>query len=607
MSVLLDALKKAAEEKKNAEKQESAAVTSDGLTLNDFDDNRNEEVILEDDNDLVRDVQNELPIFNLKIEPDERETIDPLDVSLSEDKKVNNDVKLEIQEETNALRIDDTPSESTLQQDFDLTSLIDSLDIDENHQPDSNLSLVSIQDLHKTKSDLKLETKLDDNLNANLHDDTETVSEKNVKQPSDNHNSWDIDNLPSYSEYDENAFEKDKKSQQVNPVLLNTGSTAVESQSKYVTSSRIMVSLLVLLLFIGIGFYGMLYYQEQNEYLENSMRKYSLSKMNLSPKEETISPIASKESFEDVSALNVVSEKVIKLGNTIKDSVNSNIIEPLSINQGDIHPGMETLKVTDLNESPKDLDKPKIPVELKTYETAKVSATRIDNSKQTGIDKNNINSSSNNSDRKNELINNKIVLTGSVRSELGKAYTAYEKGEFIKAEVLFKEVLAKDSKNINALLGMGGVSVAKNEYRIATTYYQRVLNIQPNNLYAFESIANLSGQLELNDSWQSELNDMLNKYPESAVLQYAKGNIAAQNNDWLSAQKHYFEAYVLDSSNPDYMMNLAVSFDHLGKYSLAADYYTKALAYASSANVSFDKKQVKSRLISIRQFIEKGQ
>lgn len=616
MSVLLDALKKAAEEKKNAEKQDRVGATSEKLTLNDFDDNRNEQVIEEPDNALVKESQDELPIFNLKIEPNEREAIsqknaNTQNVSLDEDSQ-DTDLKLEIQEEINTIPIDNKSDESTAQQDFDLTSLIDSLDIDENNQPDSNISLVSLQDAYKLKSDFQLETNLANNLSSKLDDETGAGLEKNVKEPSENHHSsWDIDNLPAYSDYEEGAVEKVKKSQQVNPVLLNTGSTAVESQSKYVTSSKIMVSLLVFLLFIGIGFYGMLYYQDQNEFLENSMRKYSLSKMNLEPKQEVKSPTTSEENYEDVTALNVVSEKVIQLGNTIKDSVNSNIIEPLTINKGDNHSDFETIKLNDLNESSIDLDKPKTPIDLKISETVKVTnktvVARYENSKQTRVDRNKINVSSNNSERKNELINNRIVLTGSVKSELGKAYNAYEQGNFVKAEMLFKEILAKDSKNINALLGMGGVSVAKSEYRTATSYYQRVLNIQSNNLYAFEAIANLSSQLEFNKSWETELNEMLIKYPNSAVLQYAKGNIAAKDNDWLLAQKHYFDAYAADTSNPDYMMNLAVSFDHLGKYPLAAEYYTKALAYANSANVSFDKKQVKSRLISIRQFIEKGQ
>ena len=640
MSVLLDALKKAAEEKKNAEKEAEKISFSDNDSISQteiiapiVDDpikiKKDEKSVLSIENESTEykaELENdsELPIFNLKIATDDvshnESILNPSigsNEALNVEKDSNDGLKLSLQ----STMLDDevTPknNENPLDFDakeFDLNSLIDSLDTDISATDNSSVSFVTLKnDSHQSPS-LSIESNSVSKESIHLVN-TEDVNQVYEADPTQDQRdaSWNVDNLPSYTELDDPSEILDKKnSKPVNPVLLNTGNTVVEPKSKYITSSRIMVSLIVVLFFIGIGFYGMLYYQEQNDSLENSMRKYNLSKMKLSSPEELKNTKPTLESFEDPTALNIVSDKVIELGNSIKDSVQTNVIDPLTNNQSSNNLAFENVQLEEKNiEAVSDDSGNETSQSVLKKDSLKSQQTKITKpiyrTSMKTTPKHQTASSGLKDLNRNKSVENKIVLTGSIRSGLGQAYSEYESRNFTKAELLFNEVLKKEPKNINALLGLGGVSVAKGQYRTATGYYQRVLNIEPSNLYAFEAIANLSSHLDLNKSWESELNEMLTKYPNSAVLQYAKGNIAAKDNDWLLAQKHYFEAYAADTSNPDYMMNLAVSFDHLGKYTLAAEYYLKSLAYADYAKVSFDKEQVKSRLISIRQFTDRGQ
>ena len=615
MSVLLDALKKAAEEKKNAEK---SAVEGGSVTEKQSPSLTPVELALEvtSDGDLQNESSSdnqhgELPIFNLKIEADDLDTFENIEDEAAIQLKDEQDESLHVPEiqlamEDNNKNVENG-NESVHEEtkDFDLVSLIDSLDVDEVAEPKSQG--LSISNVNKSNQNaMTLESHLESSSDiVDLTGDDKADSLDNDSIQSDDF-SWGMDNLPAYTDSQSNEVKNQASSQPVNPVLLNTGETSTNANKKYTTSSRIIVSLVVILLFIGIGFYGMLYYQEQNENLERSMRKYNLSKMPLP--QNPNSPVPSKpiENFEEVTPLNVVSNKVIELGKSLKESVESNVIEPLTTDSHQVTSSVEEIEKNDLQL----VENKKPPTE--SLDNNKRVSTKSLNDNPVLVAKKSVNvvpvSPSNKVAKyQSPATQNRIVLTGSRTSDIGKAYSAYSSGDYDNAERLFTKTLSKEPENINALLGLGGIGVAQGNYLVAINYYQKVLDIKPNNLYAFEAISNLSGHLELNKSWESELRDMALKYPNSAVLQYAQGNLYARQNDWLSAQQSYFQAYALEPGNPDYMMNLAVSFDHLGKYAMASQYYTQALAFADNTKVSFDKKRVKDRLISIRQFIVKGQ
>ena len=98
------------------------------------------------------------------------------------------------------------------------------------------------------------------------------------------------------------------------------------------------------------------------------------------------------------------------------------------------------------------------------------------------------------------------------------------------------------------------------------------------------------------ESTEVEIKTLLSKFPESAALHFALGNRLASDRRWVEAQQAYFEAYRLDATRADYVYNLAVSLDQLGKQILARDYYSKALAMPVDAGGQFDKAVVARRL-----------
>ena len=66
---------------------------------------------------------------------------------------------------------------------------------------------------------------------------------------------------------------------------------------------------------------------------------------------------------------------------------------------------------------------------------------------------------------------------------------------------------------------------------------------------------------------------------------------------WTEAQQAYFEAFRIDSANPDYLFNLAVSLDQLRQTRLALDYYRKAEAIAvAKGGGQFDRTTIARRI-----------
>jgi uncharacterized protein HemY len=89
---------------------------------------------------------------------------------------------------------------------------------------------------------------------------------------------------------------------------------------------------------------------------------------------------------------------------------------------------------------------------------------------------------------------------------------------------------------------------------------------------------------------------MLLKNPNAAHLNFALGNVYAQQEKWKSAQQAYFNAWQQDIENADYIFNLAVSLDQLGKPEQAVSLYQDSLSKSNNKQISFSREDVKKRI-----------
>ncbi len=189
--------------------------------------------------------------------------------------------------------------------------------------------------------------------------------------------------------------------------------------------------------------------------------------------------------------------------------------------------------------------------------------------------------------------------TDTVTPILQDAYQAYQSGDYTTAERGYKEVLKlnernREAFNRDALLGLGAIAQQQGQDQAAQHYYRQVLLLDPRDPVALGAMTAYSAGNGVDT--ESQLKQMLTEQPRSAALNYALGNVYADQSRWADAQQAYFNARMLEPSNAQFTYNLAVSLDHLGQSKLAAQYYQQALQLDPASNAGFDHIQAQRRL-----------
>lgn len=182
---------------------------------------------------------------------------------------------------------------------------------------------------------------------------------------------------------------------------------------------------------------------------------------------------------------------------------------------------------------------------------------------------------------------------------LEQAYEAFQTGRLDEAKYVYEEVLRKDSKNTDALLGLATIAARQGQSEWAQAYYLRALESDPSDATAQAGVLNTRGQANPGLS-ESRLKTALASQPESIALHFALGNLYARQNRWSEAQQACFRAYSSEPDNADFIFNLAVSLDHLHQKKLAAQYYRMALDVAANRHTSFDKSQANNRALELQ-------
>jgi Tfp pilus assembly protein PilF len=188
----------------------------------------------------------------------------------------------------------------------------------------------------------------------------------------------------------------------------------------------------------------------------------------------------------------------------------------------------------------------------------------------------------------------------SIDPTLVSAYQAFTRGQDSAAQQLYRQVLQKDVRNIDALLGMAAIAQRQGRNADAAGWFQKVLEIEPRNTIAQSAM--IDSQVESDSiSTESRLKNMLALQPEAAHLYATLGNLYAEQNQWSLAQEAYFNASRYASGNADYAFNLAISLDQLGKADLALKQYRRALELVNQTGAtSPDRAQLETRIQALQ-------
>jgi tetratricopeptide (TPR) repeat protein len=180
---------------------------------------------------------------------------------------------------------------------------------------------------------------------------------------------------------------------------------------------------------------------------------------------------------------------------------------------------------------------------------------------------------------------------------LMSAYNAYLAGNDSEAQALYKRVLQREYRNVDAMLGLGAIAERQGRIDDAFGWYQKVLELDPRNAVALSAFAN---NVQDDQSKALKLKNMLAENPNDANVHASLAAHYAEQSRWSEAQQSYFEAYRL-SATAENAFNLAVSLDQMGKPKLALPYYQQALGLlASSPSMVIDVATLQARITAIQ-------
>ncbi|MEP5763839.1 MAG: tetratricopeptide repeat protein [Halieaceae bacterium] len=175
-------------------------------------------------------------------------------------------------------------------------------------------------------------------------------------------------------------------------------------------------------------------------------------------------------------------------------------------------------------------------------------------------------------------------------------YEAYRRGDLDAAELAYADALALAPRQRDALLGAAGVAVQKGQFQQALRLYQRRLADDPNDAYAQAGLLALAGQGPTDPELRSEVKLLLQDHPQEAHLHFLLGSLQAAAGEWRDAQQAFFEARSWDKANADYAYNLAVALDHIDQPAQALRQYQDALGLAQLGRANFDREVVRNRV-----------
>lgn len=176
------------------------------------------------------------------------------------------------------------------------------------------------------------------------------------------------------------------------------------------------------------------------------------------------------------------------------------------------------------------------------------------------------------------------------------AYQAYERGDWQASEQLYRQVLEKQPKQRDALLGMLAIyQVTQADPNRVRELAEALLTLYPKDMdvkLATQGILGSPSSLSV-----TQLSSTTQQQGATgAEANFRMGLALAQQQRWSEAQSAFFEAVNAKADQPEYRLNLAVSYDHLGKHRLALEHYQTALILGKNRLTDDDKQMIQQRL-----------
>ncbi len=190
-----------------------------------------------------------------------------------------------------------------------------------------------------------------------------------------------------------------------------------------------------------------------------------------------------------------------------------------------------------------------------------------------------------------------IVQSQPISEWLSIAYQAYDKGDWQQAEFYYRQVLEKKPNQRDALLGMLAI-YQLDTLRItnARELAEHIRQLYPNDKEVRLATDGVVSSLLSERLSESELKQTQQLVTRPSEASFRLGLLFAEQQRWPEAQSAFFDAVKAVPNNPSYRLNLAISYDHLGKHRLAVEHYKQLMSQGKARLIGLDVEMIQQRL-----------
>ncbi len=592
MSLLLDALKQAADKKQQpdkAGKKKATTETDNAQKPENTDAVSTDKITLE-----LEEIHEELTGEELSESTDDKHDI------------INEDVK---QQDENSFEMDHfDPDEVSLEQ-------IEESDPTPQNQPESDTEHELTQDVTIETTELETETLTSEQKQLASEPGTTTTQEFSEPKQQNNNITADtkkdiaIESKPVDSNETESIktekqdkITPDDNSQDQTPKKSpgNKARTMAPENAKIIAgpdkkrnrkSKYLVIGLLSLGILIAGGFLGYLYYLDQDSQISTNIATLSR------PPSTRIKPIddlsaASNQISDEMqnNAANIASDQQVKgsIANIENDEISTDNAVQNDLQQSQEANSNKTTEDTLSN--------------IRYQEKSNLKINESTQNKEAEIAAEELPPTLNSVLNSHPFVQATPMKKGSVTIEpaikikrnsnntaaaknIAKGYTLFNKGKYQLAKTEYQKAINLAPDSVDALLGLGAIAIIEEDKQKAKTYYSKVLDLNPQNTTAVNAITTIDRSQQ---SSETLIKQSITQSPNNPWAYFNLGNYYLERQDWSKALQAFNQANILAPNTPDIVYNIAISLDNLDKIEPALNSYKQATILAATKTASFD-------------------
>jgi protein O-GlcNAc transferase len=161
---------------------------------------------------------------------------------------------------------------------------------------------------------------------------------------------------------------------------------------------------------------------------------------------------------------------------------------------------------------------------------------------------------------------------------LETALQKYQQGQLTEAGSMYRQILAQDPKNLDALRMSSIMAEQQGELPQAMDFARQLIALKPRSVEYYLHLANLLMSANEPDEATAWLEKGLKLDRRNVDVHLLLGDAAQQKREYEGALKHYQKALQVDRSIPDVYNNMANTHLALGNLEAAMELYRKAIS-----------------------------